>query len=119
MLRLLPFELGLFWWFTDNLVDLPTMLSGPGSKRIASCFCGCPDEEIPELFTTDNTTSFCNSVGGTGCEITISAGQTIVDLEHTSYALTSGQTIILTLSNSGSENLVKLGSSTTHTLTVQ
>ena len=61
----------------------------------------------------------CRSVGGTGCAITISPRQTIVDLEHFSDTLTSGQTITLTLSNSGSENLVKLGNPITHTLTAQ
>ena len=61
----------------------------------------------------------CSSIGGTGCPITISPRQTIVDMEHFSTQLTSGENIILTLSISGSENLVKLGSPITHTLTVQ
>ena len=73
-------------------------------------------EQIPN--TLVNGTA-CSSVGGTGCPITISPGQTIVDLEYSSILLTSGQTITLTLDISGSENLVKLGNPITHTLTAQ
>ena len=73
-------------------------------------------EAIPVNLVNGN---ICNSIGGTGCEITISARQTIVDLEAVSYFLTPGQNITLTLSNTGSENLVKLGSPTMHEFTAQ
>ena len=73
-------------------------------------------ENLPAQFVNG---TLCSSIGGTGCEITISARQTIVDLEVNGYSLTSGQNIVLTLSNSGSENLVKLGSTPSVTLTIQ
>ena len=54
-----------------------------------------------------------------GCEITISAGQTIVDLAIFTHNLTRGQTITVTLGvNPASSSLVGLGSPSTHTLTV-
>ena len=73
-------------------------------------------EAIPATLVNGN---ICNSIGGTGCEITISARQTIVDLEVVSYFLTPGENITLTLSNTGSENLVKLGSPTMQEFTAQ
>ena len=57
---------------------------------------------------------FCSNtaITGTGCEIIISAGQTIVDLAMNSKVLTSGETIELALGiGSASTSLVALGSS--------
>ena len=57
---------------------------------------------------------FCSNtaITGTGCEIIISVGQTIVDLAMNSKVLTSGETIELALGiGSASTSLVALGSS--------
>ena len=52
------------------------------------------------------------AIMGTGCEIIISAGQTVVDLAMNSKSLTSGETIDLTLGiGSASTSLVALGNS--------
>ncbi|MCY4052540.1 MAG: inverse autotransporter beta domain-containing protein, partial [Hyphomicrobiales bacterium] len=72
----------------------------------------------PAAFTSGTA---CPSVTApNGCEITIAAGQTYVDLELTSSFISSGNNIVFTLGvASASENLVRLGSSFTHTLTTE
>ena len=76
-------------------------------------------EMLPPAFSRNVPNTFCSSVGGTGCPITISPGITEIEFQIDGYSLTGGQNIILTLSNAGSENLVKLGSTTRLEFTAQ
>ena len=69
---------------------------------------------LPDFFVNGTP---CTSIAGTGCPIVVTAGQTTVDIEVNILLIPSGRTITLTL-GSTSLNLVKLGSSSTHTLTI-
>ena len=77
-----------------------------------------PEGMQPEGSILAGGTACSNAV--TGCPITILQGQTIVDIQLTVRSPSSGETINLSLeADSGSENLVRVGTDNSVNLTIQ
>ena len=80
-----------------------------------------PAGQAPDTSTTLNVAS-CPGIAGTSCQVTISAGSTVVDVQiatHSDATSDSGETIMLSLEIASADNTnLMLGSPSSQTITV-